>query len=130
MVLMSHFLRLIWLIWAARLGAEPMSRLLRGGGGAYDAIHARAATGDVVTAFLAIAVVVLTFGRATPWRWALVVLSACWAIYFALSLVAGDEGSFVPTRLEPLVGLMISALTLWWARGRLRKDGEAAAVSR
>lgn len=127
---MINALRAMWLIYTVRLATESIPKLFLDGSGAYDAIHAQVAKGGAVMAVLAIAVIVLSFGKQTVWRWALLVLSSCWAVYFLLSLVAGDEGPFFPTRFEPLVGLAVSALTVWWARGRLRERGEGAAVSR
>jgi hypothetical protein len=120
----------MWLIWTVRLGAGSIPKLFLDGSGAYDAIALQVAKGGAVMAALAVAVIVLSFGRQTVWRWALLVLASCWAVYFLLSLVAGDEGPFFPTRFEPLVGLAVSALTGWWARGRLREHGEGIAQSR
>ena len=123
---MIHALRAMWLIWTVRLGVGSIPKLFLDGRGEYDPIVAKAAQGDAAMAALAIALIVLSFGRRPVWRWALLVLASCWAMYFLLSLVAGDEGSFFPTRFEPLVGLVVSALTVWWARGRLRERDEGA----
>lgn len=73
-------------------------------------------------ALLALLPVALTLSKRSLASWTLVGVAGLWALYFFLSLVAGDEGVWYAARLPPALGLMLSVLTIRWARGQLRRS--------
>lgn len=112
-------LRALWLAWALAIAIPSYLQTLVPGWPNYE-FQPQIVFGDAVMALFALLPFALSFGTGQLSRWALLVLGSLWAMYFILSLVAGDEGAWYVTRLPPAIGLAVSGLTVRWAWQRLR----------
>lgn len=112
---MIHALRALWLAWVVKL-AVPALLWTREPGWPRDHFDTQLLANQLVMAVLALLPIALSFSRQRPMRWALIVVSCLWALYFFLSLVAGDEGTWYVARLPPAIGLLTSVLTVRWAQ--------------
>ncbi|MBL8316932.1 MAG: hypothetical protein JNJ42_00935 [Burkholderiaceae bacterium] len=118
---MIHALRALWLAWALKL-AVPAFLWAREPRWPRDYFDTQLITDQLVMAGLALLPIAFSLGKRRPLLWVLIGISGLWALYFFLSLAAGDEGVWYLARLPPAIGLVVSVLTVRWARGQLQKS--------